>query len=585
MGILLGVRKLTLWILLLWLLGARMPAAETTAGLESYLGVPRYDRPRWDPEGRRLAFLTQQQLYLREPTGESRPLNRKLYPISSYFWTADGRSLIVEAGRESRSRVYRVDASDGSSEPLTPSGVSCRHPVLGPGQLLACTRDDTSIVLIPLATRTVRVLYTGKSRLGQLRFSPDGKTLLAIAERGNADQDLLAIELASGQARTLTRGVRLSDLRWRGNDRVQALTDRGRERMELAQLDLASGQWSTLASGSGDVEGFAWGPDGQLAYTVNELGASRLYLRSGKARPRLVSIPSGVVKSLGYRKDGKLTFWLSGPRQPGSAWLLDQGAARLVLGPSVGHLELAVPHRVRLPGDLPALLYTGPPGSPAVILLHGGPANQSRPEFSPLLQYLASQGYTLLLPDYRGSLGYGRSYLAADDGNRRGVAVDDVLSSARWLAEHGHDRIAVAGFSYGGFLALAAVAREPDTFRGVVSLSGISDLASFVQSQPGRREMRQGEFGDPDLDASVLAELSPLHQVPRLRRPVLVLHGDQDERVPIADALKFVAELRKTGTAVEFVRLGGEGHGLNSAASRQAGYQAMVDFLARVTRP
>lgn len=582
------MRKTTLVLALLLGLGV---LAESLPGLEAYLGVPRYDRPRWDPGGTRLAFSSEQILYVREPDGSRRALSRSLRPVSSFFWTADGQALIAEVGRENRSRIYRVPSQGGPAQGLTPPGPSCRHAVLGGDRLLAYSRDETSVWVTGLDDRRARKLYAGPGRLAPVRFSPDGKQLLVLAQRSNVASDLLTVEVASGRARRLISGSRVLEPRWRGNRRIQALTDQGRDFLALCQLDLDGQTWTPLVAARGDVESYAWGADHRLAYVVNDRGVSELYLRAGQGPDQGVAMPPGVIRNLAFRKDGSLAFWFSGPRQPGSAWLLPPGSSRaeLVLGPSVRQLRLLSPRHVTVPGArgmlLPALLYPGPPGSPAVVVLHGGPANQSRPEFSPLLQYLATHGYTVLLPDYRGSLGYGRGFLAADDGALRTLAVDDVLDSSRWLAGQGHSRVVLAGFSYGGFLALAALAREPALFRGAISLSGITDLSSFVESSPGRRETRSQEYGDPDLDAAVLADLSPSSQVPRLRLPVLVMHGDQDDRVPVAEAEKFVRDLKASGAPVEFVPLVGEGHGLSSSRARQAGYQAMVDFIDRVTAP
>ncbi len=554
---------------------------EPPPGLAAYLGVPQFDRPRWDPAGKRLAFLSQQRLYLLEPPSSPRPLARSL-AVRAFFWTSDGEALICEAVERSLTRIYRLRVRDGLLEPLTPADRNCHHPVLQAGRL--AYSDDESLQILRLSDRRVRKLYSGPGRLLPVRFSPDGTRLLAVAERSSLASDLLSIDLETGQARILAAGSRFVEPRWRGNRKVLALTDRDSNLLSLAELDLKNGQWSTLVSAPGEVESYAWREDGLLAYLVNQEGRSQLFL-GGEP----VSLPEAVVRNLAFRPDGQLAYWLSGPEQPGSAWLLDPETrkAQRVLGPSAAHLKLVSPRRVHYPGagglSIPSLVYAGPPGSPALVMLHGGPANQSRPEFHPLLQYLASQGYTLLLPDYRGSLGYGREFLAADDGPKRTLAVDDVVAAGTYLQARGHGRLALAGYSYGGFLALAALARAPEKFGGAVSLSGISDLSSFVQSVPGRSWTRREEFGDPELDKSVLEELSPLHQIPRFQRPLLIIHGDQDTRVPVQDALRFVAELKTAGASVEFVRLEREGHGLTREQGRRAGYEAMVDFLARVT--
>ena len=239
---------------------------------------------------------------------------------------------------------------------------------------------------------------------------------------------------------------------------------------------------------------------------------------------------------------------------------------------------------------LTAWLYRarGSVPAPAMLSLHGGPEAQERPVFNPQHQVLAAAGITVFAPNIRGSSGFGRAFVHADDRYGRVDAIRDVAECARVLAERGWAdpaRIAVTGRSYGGYATLMALVRHAPAFAAGVDICGMSDLLTFYRdTEPWIAAAAVTKYGDPVADRALLAELSPLHQAASITVPLLVVHGELDTNVPLAEATQIVRRLRELGRPVEYLELAGEGHEYRHVPTRLALLTTMADFLARVLR-
>jgi dipeptidyl aminopeptidase/acylaminoacyl peptidase len=240
----------------------------------------------------------------------------------------------------------------------------------------------------------------------------------------------------------------------------------------------------------------------------------------------------------------------------------------------------------------PALWYVpaNPSGpAPVVIDVHGGPEGQRRVKYDALTQFLVARGFAVLAPNVRGSTGYGKMYCHLDDVEKRMDAVADVAAAADWLnarSDVATGKIAVYGVSYGGFMVLASLTTYPDRWAAGVDVVGVANFETFfAQTGPWRRRLRAAEYGDPDRDAALLRELSPLHRADRITAPLLVIHGRNDPRVPVGEAEQIVATLRGLGRDVDLRIYEDEGHGLVKLPNRIDGYGAIADFLGRVLGP
>ena len=218
-----------------------------------------------------------------------------------------------------------------------------------------------------------------------------------------------------------------------------------------------------------------------------------------------------------------------------------------------------------------------------VLSFHGGPEAQERPTFSPQHQALAAAGFTVFAPNIRGSSGYGRAFVHADDRNGRWDAISDALATARFLIDKGWadpSRIAVTGRSYGGYLTLAALVRYPGAFAAGVDICGMSDLHTFYRdSEPWIAAAAVSKYGDPVVDADLLSELSPLARADLIDVPLLVVHGELDTNVPINEARQIVSALQALHRPVRYLELPGEGHEYRRADTKKLLLSTMLEFL------
>jgi dipeptidyl aminopeptidase/acylaminoacyl peptidase len=239
---------------------------------------------------------------------------------------------------------------------------------------------------------------------------------------------------------------------------------------------------------------------------------------------------------------------------------------------------------------VPAFVYK-PEGDgpfPAIIDVHGGPTSQSRREFSPMRQYLVSKGYLVLVPNVRGSTGYGKTYMRLDNKDLGGGPLKDVVACKKWLIKNAHAdgrKVVVMGGSYGGYMALAAATFVPTEFAANVDFFGVSDLKTLVESFPpywaSAAESIYKKFGDPKnpADAKYQHDRSPVHFVDKIVRPLLVVQGDRDARVKKDQSDRIVSALEQRNVPVHYLVLTDEGHGFSRTESIKAAYSATDRFL------
>ena len=220
----------------------------------------------------------------------------------------------------------------------------------------------------------------------------------------------------------------------------------------------------------------------------------------------------------------------------------------------------------------------------SVVFIHGGPEGQSKRNYNPFVQALAQAGYTVLVPNVRGSVGYGKRWYSLDDVGLRLDSVADLASIHTYLPTLGLDprRAALWGGSYGGYMVLAGVAFQPDLWAAGVDIVGISSLVTFLENTaPYRRGVREREYGSLETDREFLEMASPLTRINDIRAPLFVIHGANDPRVPVSEAHQLHAALTGNDVECELLVFGDEGHGLAKRANRLDAYPKAFAFLAR----
>jgi dipeptidyl aminopeptidase/acylaminoacyl peptidase len=215
---------------------------------------------------------------------------------------------------------------------------------------------------------------------------------------------------------------------------------------------------------------------------------------------------------------------------------------------------------------------------PTVVYFHGGPAGQWRANFQAIVAAWNAAGFDVLAPNVRGSTGYGRRFYELDDRELRWDSVRDGCEAGRWLRSEGHaTRLVAMGASYGGFMTLAVLVEDPALWDAAVDVVGVTDWESFFRNTSGwRRAVRASEYGDPaGPDGAFLAEISPLRRADRIRAPLLIIHGANDVRVPVSEAI----QIHRAAPGSELLVFDDEGHGILRHGNRVRAYGRAIEFV------
>jgi dipeptidyl aminopeptidase/acylaminoacyl peptidase len=512
----------------------------------------------------------------------------------------------IDAGGDERQQIWTL-APGGVPSPLTdaPSVIHDQGAISPDGALLSVTandRDETvfDLKVLDLATGAQRLVFAGDGILKAMGWSPDGAKIALLDDFSNGDQRLLIVEASTGAVSEIPHdgATRYLAARW-AQGRLHAITDAGGcDFLRLCRIDPQSGAVEVAYEAPGrDVEAWAFAADSGLLATVeNDRGYARLRIGPIEGeRPFVEGLPEGVIGDLSWSADGaNLAFSVQGPTDPAGIYLWRAGAARPVWIPEpvaglpafvaprlvewVSADGLAIPGFFAIPaGPAPAA------GRPAIIWVHGGPSAQTRANFRPDIQMLIDQGFAVLLPNIRGSTGYGRAYMEADEVALRPACLDDLAAAHAWLQRQpGIDpaRIGVMGQSYGGWVVLAAIALQPTLWKAAVNFYGIADFVTLLdRTGPWRRDHRAREYGFPGTDDALFDQISPIRHVQNVAAPLLVLHGDRDPRVPMYESDSFVEAMRQRQKQVRYEEFDYAGHGFIRPDHRRRVYAAVVEHF------
>ncbi|MDQ1740617.1 MAG: hypothetical protein QOE53_2269 [Pseudonocardiales bacterium] len=480
-----------------------------------------------------------------------------------------------------------------------------------PGRLIYATNRrngvDFDIVSHTLATGEEQVLWDGGGWFSDAQVSPDGSwVVLSRLTMVPASSELLLVESATAQVSPITDAAAPGD--WSGiqwlpdSTGLLASSDAQSEFISLRRFDLAGRRWSTLAQVDGcDV--FGWpAPDGRTVAVVSTRdGADELTVH------RYDGARLDAGQPVGFDHPGVLTFrsepvWapdsellgltFGSPVQPPEVYAWrggDRAERRTTSNPAATTEGLVQPSSARAPApggeQIPVLVMTPPaPDGSAVLMIHGGPEAAAVRNWNPVAAALALAGHTVVLPNVRGSTGYGRRWLSMDDVEKRLDSVADLVAVRDWLPTLGVDtgRVALYGGSYGGYMVLAGLTFYPELWAAGVDIVGISSLVTFLQNTSAyRRAYREREYGRLAEDRAVLEAASPLPRIDRVRAPLLVIHGANDPRVPLSEAEQVVAAVRGNGVECELLVYPDEGHGLAKRINQLDAYPRVLAFLAR----
>ena len=443
-------------------------------------------------------------------------------------------------------------------------------------------------------------------------WSPDDTRLLIRNYVSANEAHLFVMDIASAALTPISEGrdvASISQASFTADGRgVYVITNRDSEFEQLKRVDIATGEVESLTAHiPWDIDAFARSEDGRyLAYVANVDGLSRLTVINLANRSEQVPpLPEGQVGRMVFDRTGKkLGLTLETAQTPRDVFVLEVERNALTrytvseVGP-VDALNFVAADLVRFPTfdrergkprQIPAFIYrsTAPGPRPVYIDIHGGPESQYKPSFSPFTQFLVRElGFTVIAPNVRGSSGYGKTYLSLDNAEDREDAVKDVGALLVWIgAQRDLDakNVFVAGGSYGGYMSLASMVHFGDRLRGGIDVVGISNFVTFLESTSEyRRDLRRQEYGDERLPRmrGYLQRISPLTSASRISKPLLIVQGLNDPRVPANESQQMVAKIRGRGGEVWYLAAKDEGHGFRKKSNRDFYQKTIVTFLER----
>jgi dipeptidyl aminopeptidase/acylaminoacyl peptidase len=592
--------------------------------------VQRYQNSRaavfedWLPDGSMLIATrfgaTQQIHHVKAPGGDRTQVTFYGEPVSRAT-TIPGSSrfaLTRDTGGDEWFQIYTKDLN-GPALQLTTPGTRNGQPVFSDdGTLMIwsqATKGASGYSLLatnPVTGGTARTLYRDEGSISAQAISADKTRLLFSRGLSNRESQLLLLDIATGKAVRVAPNAAdalYEDARFLpGGQSIIAISDAGSDTRRLVEIKIADGSETVLTPGlKWDVESYDLSADGKvLAYAVNEDGFSRVVVQDRVTRRALPQpeLPRGVLTALKFTPDGdKLAIGLTNATSAGDVWSWNVSAGQLTrwttseLG-DIDPAKLAEPTLIRFKSfdglSIPAFVYRPrnvPAGTktPVIMDIHGGPEAQTRPVWNYGAQYFADMlGATVILPNVRGSDGYGKRYLNLDNAEKREDSVKDIGSLLDWIGTQPDldpRRVAVYGQSYGGYMSLAVMTHYSDRLVGGVDRYGISNWVSFLNNTEAyRRDNRRQEYGDERIPAmrEVFARISPLANFDKITKPMLVMQGKNDPRVPKSESDQMVAKLRTGGVDAWYVVFADEGHGFLKKPNNDLRREVETVFLQKL---
>jgi dipeptidyl aminopeptidase/acylaminoacyl peptidase len=566
------------------------------------------------------------------------PINTAL---AAQVANADGFVFLKDRGGDENDQLYYYRVSDKSTRMLTDGKSKNGTPIWShDGKRVAFfsnARDGVSydIYVVDVDSNTAPRLAIGgqQDTWYALDWSADDTKLLLWRYISINESYLFVADVATGRvtplegepeeqnSRRRSRGrssrgpekVGIVDAKFAPDGRgVYLISDEGGEFMQLRYYDPVTHEKRTVSPDlSWDVDAFDVSADGRyVAYVVNEDGRSRLTVLDNRSKLELSppGVPEGRISELTFDRGGKrLAFSAESAQSPRDVYVYDLNRnaidrwTRSEAGP-VDTNTFVAPELIHFPTwdrvggsprTLSAYLYRpkSPGPHPVLINVHGGPESQYRPGYEPFFQFLVNElGYAVIAPNVRGSAGYGKSFLKLDNGMLREDSVKDIGALLVWIGVQpmlDRDRIVVMGGSYGGYMTLASLVAYSDRLRGGVDVVGISNFNTFLNNTSAyRQDLRREEYGDerdPKMRA-FFSRISPFNNSRSIRRPLLVVQGLNDPRVPASESEQMVARVRANGGEAWYLAARDEGHGFRKKSNRDAYLETTAMFLEKLAK-
>jgi dipeptidyl aminopeptidase/acylaminoacyl peptidase len=598
--------------------------------VEPYTRLSAYSLAGWDPSERvlwtkSLASNTSSVFSVSAPGNNLQP--KLLIPTGGMYeiyFNPQGSSLVYvkDNGGNEVFQLYALDSSKYKSSLVSDGKSRNTEPVWSNrGDLVIYSSNrrngsDTDLYVVnPSDPATTRLLAQDTGYLKVFDWSPDDTQALFYNWLSANESYLYTVDIKSGQKTALTPKIGSEKVAYdfaqfsSDGKGIYLTTDRDSAFLRLAYMNLATKELTYLTDNiKWNIEDFKVSPDRKtLAFISNEDGVSRLHLldlTTNKAKD--VAVPGlGVISNLRWHQNSNdLAFVLSSARSVWDIYSLNTQNAKIErwvkgIAEGIDVEKFSEPELIHWKSfddrQISGFLYRPPAkftGKRAVIIdIHGGPDDQARPQFNGPDNYFISElGIARIYPNVRGSTGYGKSFLKLDNGYDRQAAVKDISALLDWIKTQPYldaDRIMVTGWSYGGYVALSVATNYSERIRLAQSVSGPTNLASYNEhTEAWRRDRRREEYGDerdPKMRA-FLEQIAPLNNAGKIKKPLMIVQGENDARVPASEAEQMVQAIKKNGTPIWYLLAKNEGHDFSQNTLNYELYQTVLfakEFLLK----
>jgi dipeptidyl aminopeptidase/acylaminoacyl peptidase len=573
----------------------------------------------WDPNTRAVMIATRfanvSQLHRVEtPMGARTQISFEAEPVRGSFAPGKGDVVLVSKDRGGNEYFQLHTLKDGRLTLLT-DGRSRNemNAWSGDGELIgfSSTRrngvDSDLYVMNPRDPSSARVVHESKGGGWAIAgFAPDKRTAYVADYRSVQDVDLYRLDLASGAMTPIgdpKAMIAYGGMRIGPEGTLWVTSDEGADFQRLGRLDPVTGTFTPVSREAWDVDGFDISDDGKtIVYEVNEAGSDRLRILdigSGKVT-RVDALPAGQISGLEIAPWGEIGFSFSSARSAADVWSLDPATMQLTrwTRSETGGLDTEVNVEPRIVTtksfdglEVSGLLYMPDPARfpgrrPLIVSVHGGPEGQSTAGFMGRNNYFLNElGIGVFYPNVRGSTGYGKTFVSLDNGPfKREDSVKDMaalIDAVRADPAVDPARVGLTGGSYGGYMCYAAAVQLKDRIAATQCTVAISNFVSFLENtNPYRQDLRRVEYGDERIpeQRAKLMEISPLTRVNEITRPMFVITGANDPRVPKSEADQMVAAIRANGGEAWHLVAADEGHGFAKKANSDYAFLAQLVF-------
>ena len=572
------------------------------------------------PDGRKVAFSWNQtgrwEIYEKILANDTPPRKLSVGPGGKFHprYSPDGQALAFALDLDGSENYHLVlfDLDTHKQTDLTPEEarpLQANFAWSPDGRQIAYISDQSGqfdVYMLGVDRKTgqageSRFVFDGGYPAWKVSWSPDGKWLAVVVEASGLDFGTFIVPAAGGESVRIMEAGRLIDAGqpcWSPDSSNVAFSsdEQGYNNIGIYERETKSITWAT--EGEGEKQYPTWAPDGRsLVYVLNRGTISWLAVQDLGQSPRLFQIEPGVHYLPAFSRDGRsIVFGFDNPRHPTDLWsfsLQEEIFSQIThsLPEELKGVKFIMPEEVTYPSVdgalVPALLFKSEDGKagPGILVVHGGPDWFFEMTWYPIMAALASQGWTVLAPNYRGSTGYGRAWQEASRFDFGGVDTDDVAAGALFLIQEGladPDRIGITGRSHGGFLTASCLTRYPNLW--AVGSAVVPFLNWFTNHEEIRPDLKQWDlenFGDPVQNHDLWKERSPGFFMDRVRVPLQLICGRHDARCPISDSIQAEKELRQMGKPVELIIYEEEGHSFLKKENVLDSEQQRLDFLCR----